>query len=252
MLKTRVIPTLLYKDFGLVKGERFDSRRAVGSAMQAIKVYEMRGVDELVFLDVTATAQGREPDFDLIDDLADDCFMPLTVGGGIRTLDHVSRLLAVGADKVCLGTAAVQSPELVREASMRFGAQCVVASVDVRRVGDDAATVWVRSGTQDTGRDPVELARELQALGVGELLVQSVDRDGMMGGYDVELVRAVSEAVTVPVIASGGCGSYEDMAQVVLDAGASAIAAASIFHFTEQTPAEAKRHLASRGVAVRH
>ena len=251
MLKVRVIPTLLYKDFGLVKGKRFDSRRAVGSAMQAIKVYELRGVDELVFLDVTATLQGRSPDVELIDDLADDCFMPLTVGGGVRTADDVGALLSVGADKVCLGTAAIEDPELVRQASTRFGAQCLVVSLDVRRAEDGAATVWLRSGTADTGREPVEVASELQALGAGEILVQSIDRDGMMNGYDVDLVRAISEVVTVPVIASGGCGSYEDMAQVVLDGGASAVAAASIFHFTEQTPAEAKQHLAARGVAVR-
>jgi imidazole glycerol-phosphate synthase subunit HisF len=251
MLKTRIIPTLLYKDFGLVKGVRFDSRRAVGSAMQAIKVYNLRGVDELVFVDVTATLQGRSPDLELIDELADDCFMPLTVGGGVRTLDDVRGLLAMGADKVCIGSAAVATPELVREASKRFGAQCVVVSVDVRRDADGAPVVWTRSGTQDTGRHPVELARELEALGAGEVLLQSIDRDGTMEGYDVELIRDVSAAVGVPVIASGGCGSYEDMAAALLEGGASAVAAASIFHYTERTPREAKDHLATRGIAVR-
>ncbi len=251
MLKTRVIPTLLYKDFGLVKGKRFDSQRAVGSAMQAIKVYNLRGVDELIFFDVTATLQDREPDFELIDELADDCFMPLTVGGGVKDLEQVSRLLAVGADKVCLGTAAAEEPDLVREASERFGVQCIVVSVDVRRGADGVPAVWTRSATEDTGLDPVEHARRVTQLGAGELIVQSIDRDGTMEGYDIELVRSIADAVSVPVVASGGCGGVEDMAAAVLEGHASAVAAASIFHYTQATPLEAKDHLASRGVPVR-
>ncbi len=251
MLKTRVIPTLLYKDFGLVKGKRFDSQRAVGSAMQAIKVYNLRGVDELIFFDVTATLQDREPDFELIDELADDCFMPLTVGGGVKDLEQVSRLLAVGADKVCLGTAAAEEPDLVREASERFGVQCIVVSVDVRRGADGVPAVWTRSATEDTGLDPVEHARRVTQLGAGELIVQSIDRDGTMEGYDIELVRSIADAVSVPVVASGGCGGVEDMAAAVLEGLAAAVAAASIFHYTQATPLEAKDHLASRGVPVR-
>ncbi len=251
MLKTRIIPTLLYRDFGLVKGVQFDSRRAVGSAMQAIKVYNLRGVDELVFLDVTATGDERAPDTSLIDDLADDCFMPLTVGGGIRHLDHIGGLLAVGADKVAIGTALVEDPSLIERSARQFGAQCVVAVIDVRRQDDGRRTVWTRSGSLDTGLEPVQLARDAQRLGAGEVLVQSIDRDGTMSGYDVELVREVSEAVSIPVIASGGAGSYEDMAEAILSGGAAAVAAASIFHFTERTPMEAKEHLRSRGVAVR-
>lgn len=251
MLKTRVIPTLLYKDFGLVKGKRFDSQRAVGSAMQAVKVYNLRGVDELVFFDVTATLQDREPDFELIDELADDCFMPLTVGGGVKDVEQVSRLLAVGADKVCLGTAAVEDPDLVRAASERFGVQCIVVSVDVRRGGEGDPVVWTRSATSDAGIDPVEHARRVEQLGAGELIVQSIDRDGTMEGYDIELVRSIADAVSVPVVASGGCGGFEDMARVVLEGHASAVAAASIFHYTQATPLEAKDHLAAHGVPVR-
>lgn len=251
MLKTRIIPTLLYKDFGLVKGERFDSRRAVGSAMQAIKVYNLRGVDELVFLDVTATLQGREPDYELIDDLADDCFMPLTVGGGVQTIDHVRRLLEVGADKVAIGTAALTSPGLVEAAAERFGAQCVVAVIDTRPAepgGPERA--WVRSATEATDLDPVALARTLESAGAGEILLQSIDRDGTMVGYDTATIEAVADAVGIPVIASGGCGSYDHMVEA-LQAGASAIAAAAIFHFTEQTPLEAKRHIAAAGYPIR-
>jgi cyclase len=251
VLKTRIIPTLLHKDFGLVKGVQFDSRRAVGAAMQAIKVYNLRGVDELVFLDVTATREGRPPDHELIDDLADDCFMPLTVGGGIRALADIERLLAVGADKVALGTAAVDDPGLVEQAANRFGSQCVVVSIDVRRDEDGTPLVWTRSGTAATGVDPVALAREVQERGAGEVLLQSIDRDGMMTGYDLELLRGVTAAVTVPVIASGGAGSYAHLAEAILDGGAAAVAAASLFHFTEATPMEAKEHLRSCGIPVR-
>ena len=250
MLKTRIIPTLLYKDFGLVKGEGFDSKRAVGSAMQAIKVYNLRGVDELVFLDVTATLQGREPDYDLIDDLADDCFMPLTVGGGIRTIDHVRRLLEVGADKVAIGTGVVEAPGLVEAAAEKFGSQCVVAVVDTHAMPDGPDRAWIRSGTEATDLDPVDLARSLEAAGAGEILLQSVARDGTMVGYDLATIGAVAAAVSIPVIASGGAGTYDHMV-AALEAGASALAAAAIFHFTEQTPMEAKHHLAAAGYPVR-
>jgi imidazole glycerol-phosphate synthase subunit HisF len=245
MLKTRVIPTLLHKDFGLVKGLQFDSRRAVGSPMQAVKVYNLRNVDELAFLDVTATAEGRGPDFELIDELADECFMPLAVGGGVRTLADVRGLLAVGADKVVIGTAALEDATLVNEAADRFGAQCVVVSIDTR--GDE---VWSHSGTRPTGRPVVEVAEEMAGRGAGEILLQSIERDGMMEGYDLERIRAVSDAVSVPVIASGGAGTFAHMADA-LDHGATAVAAASMFHFTEQTPMEAKEFLRSHGVPVR-
>jgi imidazole glycerol-phosphate synthase subunit HisF len=245
MLKTRVIPTLLHKDFGLVKGLQFDSRRAVGSPMQAVKVYNLRNVDELAFLDVTATAEGRGPNFELIDELADECFMPLAVGGGVRTLADVRGLLAVGADKVVIGTAALEDATLVNEAADRFGAQCVVVSIDTR--GDE---VWSHSGTRPTGRPVVEVAEEMAGRGAGEILLQSIERDGMMEGYDLERIRAVSDAVSVPVIASGGAGTFAHMADA-LDHGATAVAAASMFHFTEQTPMEAKEFLRSHGVPVR-
>jgi cyclase len=246
MLKIRVIPTLLHKGFGLVKGVRFDSRRAVGSPMQAVKVYNLRNVDELVFLDVSATAEGRGPDLELVDELADECFMPLAVGGGIRTVDDVRALLGVGADKVVIGTAALDRPEIVREAADRFGSQCVVVSIDVRD-----GRVCAQSGTVATGRDPVDVAREVEALGAGEILLQSVDEDGVMNGYDVSTVARVSSAVSIPVIASGGAGTFAHMAGVLRAGGASAVAAASMFHFTEQTPMEAKQYLREQGFPVR-
>ena len=251
MLKIRVIPTLLFKDLGLVKGIGFNSWRRTGSAMQAIKVYNMREVDELIFLDITATRDGRPPDFALIDELADECFMPMAVGGGVRTVEDVRRLLRVGADKVVINTAAVETPELIRQVSQQFGTQCVVVSIDARRHPAGSYEVYIRSGTLATGLDPVALARQAEALGAGEIIVTSIERDGTMAGYDLELTRQVSEAVSIPVIASGGAGSYEHMAQALRDGKASAVAAASIFHFTQQTPLEAKRYLKEQGFNVR-
>lgn len=252
MLKVRVMPTLLYKDFTLVKGVAFNSWRRVGAAMQAVEVYNMREVDELVFLDISATRDGRQPDYDLIDELADECFMPMTVGGGIRSIDEVRRLLMVGADKVAINTAAVERPALVGEIAGRFGSQCCVVSIDVRRHADGRNEVFTHAGTKPTGLDPIALARRAEADGAGEVLLTSIDRDGTMQGYDVELVKAMTQAVGIPVIASGGAGNYGHMVSVLCEGGASAVAAASIFHFTEQTPLEAKRHLAAHGLPVRH
>jgi cyclase len=244
------MPTLLYKEYGLVKGTGFDSWRRIGSAMQAVKVYNMREVDELVFLDITATLDGRPPDFTLVDELADECFMPLTVGGGVASVEHVRALLQVGADKVAVNTAAIDDPLLIRRIADRFGAQCVVASIDARRTADGYEVV-THSGTRPTGRSPVAVAASAAEQGAGEILLTSVERDGAMNGYDVGLTRAVADAVSVPVIASGGASSYEDMARVLREGRASAVAAASMFHFTEQTPLEAKRYLRDQGFAVR-
>jgi cyclase len=251
MIKVRIIPTLLSKDFGLVKGIAFDSWRRVGTAMQAVKVYNMREVDELVFLDIAATPQGRPPDFELVDDLADECFMPMTVGGGVRTLEDVRHLLRVGADKISLNTAAMENPELISQIAATFGCQCVVVSIDFRRQNNGKAEVYTHCGTQATGVEPLAMARRVEQLGAGEILLTSIDRDGTMTGYDVEVTRQVSQAVSIPVIASGGAGNYEHMAEVLRDGKASDVAAASIFHFTQQTPLEAKRYLAKQGFHMR-
>ena len=250
MLKVRVIPTLLYKDFGLVKGRSFDSLRAVGSPVQAIRVYEMRGVDEIVFLDVSATLNGRPPDVALIDDLADECFMPLTVGGGVSTVDHVGQLLEVGADKVCIGTAAVEDTGLVENAASRFGSQCIVVSVDVRRV-DGRAVVTNRCGTSVVPRPLDRVVAKVLDAGAGELLVQSVDRDGTMTGYDLDVLAEVAAMSGIPVIASGGAGTYDDLVAAMGVEGVDAVAAASMFHFTEQTPVGAKEALRRAGFPVR-
>ena len=251
MLKVRLMPTLLYKDLGLVKGQQFDSSRRVGSPMQALKVYNMREVDELVFLDITATLQGRSPDFELIDDLADECFMPLAVGGGIRTVDEVHRLLQVGADKVVIGSAAVGGADLLRAVARRFGSQCLVVSIDARHAGDGQYEVFTHAGTRGTGIDPLLLARQAEEMGAGEILLTSIDRDGTMAGYDIALTRRVADAVSIPVIASGGAGTYEHLTEALVERGASALAASAMFHFTQNTPREAKEYLREAGIPVR-
>lgn len=250
MLKVRVIPTLLWKNVGLVKGVAFDSWRRVGTVLPAIKVYNARDVDELFVADISATAEGRGPNARGVADFASFCFVPLTVGGGVRSVDDAVALLRAGADKVALNTAALEQPELIGALAARFGVQCVVASIDVR--GDRGAYEAVtRSGRTPTGRDPVSLAVELQDRGAGEILLTSIERDGTMKGYDLALIEAVASRVTIPVIASGGAGSYADMIAAIRDGGASAVAAASMFHFTEQTPLGAKRALADAGLPVR-
>ncbi len=251
MLKARVIPTLLWKNFGLVKGVGFDSWRRVGSVLPAIKVYNTRDVDELVLVDITANTSAAEPDCEAVADLGRDCFVPLTVGGGITNIDQIRQLLRSGADKISINTAAYERPQLVEDAARRFGAQCVVASIDARRLDGERYACCSHSGTVLTDRVPAEWARELEARGAGEILITSIERDGTMLGYDLELVEQVVRAVNLPVIASGGAGNYEHFRQAIQDAGASAVAAAAMFHFTEQTPAEAKQYLAAAGVPVR-
>lgn len=251
MLKTRVIPTLLLKDFGLVKGIGFDSWRRTGGAMQAIKIYGMREVDELILLDIAATPAGRGPDFAQIDELADSCFMPLTVGGGVRSVADIGALLAVGADKVAINSAAIADPSILRLGAEQYGAQCIVAAIDVMRHPDGRCEVYSRCGTEPTALDPVAWARQVEALGAGEILLTSIDRDGTMRGYDLDLTASVTSAVSIPVIASGGAGSYEHMVEAIAQGRAAAVAAASIYHFTEMTPREAKRHIREAGFPVR-
>ena len=245
------MPTLLYKDTTLVKGVSFDSWRRIGFLMQAIKVYNIRQVDELIFLDITATNEGREPDFLLVDDFADDCFMPLTVGGGIRNIEDVRKLLAVGADKVSVCTSAFSNRDLINKIANEFGSQCVVVSIDVKKHENGEYEVYTHSGTKPTGLNPVDFAIEVEERNAGEILLTSIDRDGTMKGYDIELIKQVTSAVSIPVIASGGAGNYEHMFQAIKDGNADAVAAASIFHFTEQTPIEAKYYLRKNGINVR-
>lgn len=251
MLKVRVIPTLLWKGLGLVKGASFDSWRRVGPVLPAIKVYNARDVDELILVDITATQEGQLPDHESVSDYSAECAVPLTVGGGITRVEQVLALLHSGADKIAINSAAYSNPELIEAAASRFGAQCVVASIDARRMDDGSYRCFSHAGTQDTGHDVEAWARELAARGAGEILLTSVERDGTMEGYDLELVERIVRAVDIPVIASGGAGNYQHMIDVVQKAGASAVAAASIFHFTELTPAGAKAAMQGAGIPVR-
>jgi cyclase len=251
MLKARVIPTILWKDIGIVKGVGFNSWRRVGSLLPAIKVYNTRQVDELIIVDITATQQQREPDYEVIDEIADECFVPLTVGGGVQTVDHIKKLLRAGADKVAINSGCFSHPDIVSKGAELFGTQCIVVSIDVLKHPDGSYECYKSSGQEPSGKHPVSWAKEMESRGAGELLLTSIQNDGAMTGYDLELIKSVTDAVNIPVIASGGAKNYEDMYQALTWANASAVAAASIFHFTEQTPLEAKHYLGAKGILVR-
>ena len=251
MLKVRVIPTLLWKNFGLVKGISFDSWRGVGSVLPAIKVYNRREVDELILVDVEANLSNEDFDIESLEDFSQDCFVPLTVGGGLNDASKVQKLLRAGADKVSINTFAYSNPELITEIAKIHGSQCVVSSIDAKKISDDRWECFSHSGTIKTNKTPVEWAKELEDRGAGEILITSIDNDGTMSGYDLALIEKVSLSVDIPVIASGGAGCYQDMIDAVKKSGASAVAAASIFHFTEQTPKEAKIAMSEAGIQIR-
>lgn len=251
MLAKRVIPCLDIAGGRVVKGVRFLQLRDAGDPVAVARAYEAQGADELAFLDITASHERRDTIIAVVRAVAEQVFMPLTVGGGVRTAADIRRLLQAGADKVSLNTAALQRPELIRETSRMFGSQCIVLAVDARRnLGGAGWTVYTHGGRRPTDRDAVAWAREGAALGAGEILLTSMDRDGTRDGYDLELTRAVAEAVPVPVIASGGVGEPEHLYQG-LAAGADAVLAASIFHFGEWTVSQVKAYLSGKGVVVR-
>ena len=254
MLCKRLIPCLDVKDGRVVKGVRFVDLRDAGDPVEAALAYDAQGADELVFLDITASHEDRAIMLDVVRRTAEGIYMPLTVGGGIRSLADIRTLLRAGADKVSLNTAALARPELIREAAHAFGSQCIVVAIDAKRETDGQPAHWgvyTHGGRRPAGRDAVEWAREVEALGAGEILLTSMDRDGTGAGYDLALTRAVSEAVSVPVIASGGAGGLEHLFESVTEGKADAALVASIFHFGRHTIAEAKRYLRERGVPVR-
>ncbi|MFY8041123.1 MAG: imidazole glycerol phosphate synthase subunit HisF [Bosea sp. (in: a-proteobacteria)] len=254
-LKTRLIPCLDVKDGRVVKGVQFVNLRDAGDPVEAAKAYDAAGADELCFLDISASHEGRGILLDVVTRTAEACFMPLTVGGGVRSTDDIRRLLLAGADKVSINTAAVTRRDFVREAAEKFGAQCIVVAIDAKRVSADGAParfeIFTHGGRNPTGLDAVAFAREVTALGAGELLVTSMDRDGMKTGYDVALTRAIADAVSVPVIASGGVGTLDHLVEGVTQGHASAVLAASIFHFGTYSIGQAKAHMAAAGLAMR-
>lgn len=251
MLKTRIIPCLDVKDGRVVKGVNFVGLRDAGDPVEQAKVYDAAGADELCFLDITASHENRDTLFDMVARTAEACFMPLTVGGGVRKAEDVRRLLLAGADKVSVNTAAVNHPPLIAELAEKFGAQCITVAIDAKRTGPGRWEVFTHGGRAPTGRDAVDYAREAAERGAGEILLTSMDKDGTKSGFDIALTRAVADAVPVPVIASGGVGTLAHLAAGVREGRASAVLAASIFHFGEYSLAEAKAHLAAAGVPVR-
>lgn len=251
MLKIRVIPTLLYKSVGLVKGIGFDSWRVVDTVLPAIKVYNLREVDELLLLDITATAENRDPDYDSIRDFSKECFVPFGVGGGIKNTEQIKLLLRVGADKVVINSSAYQDLQFIKDSANMFGSQCIVASIDAKIGEDGKYYCYSHCGTVFTGIEISEWAKKLENAGVGEIIITSICHDGTMSGYDTEMIKIISQSVSIPVIASGGAGEYIHMEEALKYGGASAVAAASMYHFTEKTPKEAKLYLASKGIPVR-
>jgi len=255
MLKIRVIPCLDVKDGRVVKGIKFEQLRDAGDPVEQAMIYDAAGADELCFLDITASHEQRGTLLDVVRRTADVCFMPLTVGGGVRTLDDIRALLLAGADKVAINTEAVRRPEIVREAARKFGSQCIVAAIDAKQGTHNHNTppfeVFTHGGRNATGIDAVAHAQRLADYGAGEILLTSMDRDGTRAGYDTSLTRAIADAVSVPVVASGGVGKLDDLVAGVRDGHASAVLAASIFHFGEVTIADAKRALAQAGLPVR-
>lgn len=252
MLSRRVIPCLDVHGGRVVKGIKFVALRDAGDPVESAKAYDAQGADELVFLDITASSDRRAIMLDVVARTAEQCFMPLTVGGGLRTLADIETMLRAGADKVSLNTSAIQRPSLIREASERFGAQCIVLAIDAKREPNGTSwRVYTHGGRNPTQLDAVAWARHAVELGAGEILLTSMDADGTKAGYDVTLTRAVSEAVTVPVIASGGAGELTHFAEALDAGGASAVLAASLFHFGELTVPQVKTYLATRGLPVR-
>jgi cyclase len=254
-LKTRIIPCLDVKDGRVVKGVNFVDLIDAGDPVAAATAYDAAGADELCFLDITASHENRDTIFDIVERTAERCFMPLTVGGGVRTIDDIGRLLNAGADKVSINTAAVNNRQFVKEAAEKFGAQCIVVAIDAKRVSAEGEPlrweIFTHGGRKPTGIDAIVFAQEVTALGAGEILLTSMDRDGTKSGFDLELTRAVADAVTIPVIASGGVGTLDHLVEGITQGHASAVLAASIFHFGTYSIAQAKRHLSAAGIAVR-
>jgi cyclase len=254
MLAKRIIPCLDVKDGRVVKGVSFVNLRDAGDPVEIAKLYDREGADELCFLDITASHEARAIILDVVASTAEQVFMPLTVGGGIRSLDDIRALLKAGADKVSINTAAVASPEFVQGAAGRFGTQCIVVAIDAKHAGSGRPNAWevyTHGGRRPTGLDVIEWAKRMEAYGAGEILLTSMDRDGTQAGYDIELTRAVSRAVSIPVIASGGVGTLEHLYQGLTEGTADAVLAASIFHYRTYTIPEAKAYLAERGVPMR-
>jgi cyclase len=251
MLKMRVIPCLDVKDGRVVKGVNFVDLVDAGDPVEQAKIYDREGADELCFLDITASSENRDTLYDVVARTAEQCFMPLTVGGGVRVVEDIRKLLLAGADKASINTAAVARPDFVREAAEKFGSQCIVVAIDAKQTGSNRWEVFTHGGRRATGIDAIDWARRMARYGAGEILLTSMDRDGTKSGFDIPLTRAVADAITIPVIASGGVGTLDHLVEGIRDGHATAVLAASIFHFGTFRIGEAKAHLAAAGIPVR-
>ena len=250
MLKKRIIPTLLFKNNKLVKGINFNSWRTVGSIMQAVRIYKMRKVDELILLDISATNLNKKIDLDLINEVANECFMPLTFGGGIKNLENISSILKSGADKVCINTAATNNLKFIKNACRVFGSQAIIVSVDYKK-NKNNLDIWSNSGQIKTNLIFEDYLKDLENIGVGEIILTSIDRDGTMTGYDIDTLKKVNKFLNIPVIAAGGAGDFENMFDLLKTTNISALAAASIYHFTKKTPLDVKKYLKEKKIPIR-
>lgn len=250
MLKTRIIPCLDVDNGRVVKGVNFVDLVDAGDPVEQAKIYDAAGADELTFLDITASSDDRETIFDVVARTAEQCFMPVTVGGGVRAVEDIRKLLLAGADKVAINTAAIHNPEFVKEAALKFGSQCIVVAVDAKR-NQDRFEIFTHGGRKETGIEAISWAERMADYGAGEILLTSMDKDGTKSGFDIELTRAIADAVPIPVIASGGVGTLDHMVEGVTEGHASAVLAASIFHFGTFTIAETKAYMAAAGIPVR-
>jgi len=251
MIKTRIIPCLLLKDGRCVKGINFSNYRDVGHPITNAKIYDAQGADELIFLDIAASTEKRKILIDIVEKTADECFMPLTVGGGIRSLEDIGNLLRAGADKISVNTIALEDPKFISESSRKYGKQCIVVSIDYKLNDKKELEVFTHGGTKPAGKSPFDWAIEAANLGAGEILLTNIDKEGTRGGYDIGAIRKISDSVNIPIIASGGAGSLEDLKRGVEEGHASAVSLASILHFTDQNVIKARNYLSTHGIDVR-
>jgi cyclase len=250
MLKIRIIPCLLFKERTIVKSVKFSNFRMIGDPTTSTRVFNERNADELIFLDIMASRKNKEPNFSVIKDIAQECFMPLTIGGGITTIEHVDKLFEIGADKIAVNTAAVKNPKFITEIAKKYGSQAIVVSIDAKKT-DDGYKTYISGGAEKTKYSPVEFAKKAEKLGAGEILLNSIDQDGTMKGYDLQLIKQVSLAVKIPVVAVGGCGKLQDFADAITLGGADAVCAASVFFFVGESIITTKRYLNDKGLPVR-
>lgn len=250
MLKNRIIPCLLFKERTIVKSVKFKDYRMVGDPTTCARVFNERNADELIFLDIIASRENKGPNFKVIEDIAKECFMPLTIGGGIKTMEDAEKLFEIGADKISINTTAVKNPPFITQLVKKYGSQAIIVSIDVKNIGNQY-NVFISSGTEETKYTPMELAKQAESLGAGEILLTSIDQDGTMKGYDLELIKEISAVINIPLIVAGGCGKLQDFVDAIKIGGADAVCAASIFFFVGESIITTKKFMNNKGIPIR-